>query len=1292
MAIGPVTFYDSFSRSGTNDWGSSDSGDTWNNESTNHDISSAGGYAYVYVPAGDSTRIVYVGAITDDQQTQEALFKVRWNTTNLTDHGPIVRRQDSNNYYYVRIQDYYHQVAINVMHDGTAIELNRATGVTLEKDTYYWVRFRSDTTNLYLKIWAETAAEPGSWTLTSGLYDGPSPPGGGDFGYYTKGTDTTYTVRLDTAYWYTLEDSEPNFPVTENFSRNVDKGWGRSDSGHQWEGWFASDPILQGVVKGDVFDSGYARYAAPDTATYYGMIGPSATDMEATGQFYVDSTSGSPEARLFVRGTLDTDSTPYVMDGYMARLIWGSTTFQVMRADDGSFTTLGSTVVLSETPTSGQIWNIKIQIIGTTIKAKAWRDGTSEPAFLITTSSSVYTSGRTVVGLRGGTGTVNHRVYQVTATNDPSAGTDTTFLTTGTLSTSSVTDDGFSITATYTNDTNDNSTCVIQYRRSGLSTWQDTTESTDRANHRFTATVTGLEPGELYEVRATYSDSNGTTGTNPKTTSVTTLLKGLDTGTVTLTPTMTEIGVVATYTNDSDDDSTATVEYRLTPAGSFSAPAAMTADHANKQFTANLTGLSPDSGYEVRVTYSDADELRGSNPLTVSTTTLGLAVQLDSINTVVSETSAIVTVEYSYDTNEDSELAVQYKSIREQLWSTVVPQAISADRANTRFRFLLTGLTPNLSYEIEATVSDPDGVVAGTSDTITATFTTDGAVADPDKRGKHYVFKIYDHLGNYKGTWPDAPEPEFSWHENGGVSDMTVVLPRTLAQLNEDRTIDFGYRVDVWALDGSSNGFGANLLLDNDMDLGSWTLGTSWEVEAGGGPDDSTALKFSSSSATSFETLSETIDLASVVPVVVQGIAKARGGKIRMDVLAYDSGDVLLESSDETAETIGNRWQNLIVEYTPPIGTAYIRVRLQNIGKGTMRFDKCKVYAKEVLIYRGRIETYAPRLSQQGENVRIEVLGLVSQLTDQYTRFLQYVTTQPTKDVNAGLPFSPPDDPSNMLKDIIDQAQAEDPLFDLYYTSDSIKLTGTTVEYTFRDQQLRTSFDKIRNLCPSGWHYYIEPDGKVWLRGPEHAVTHKLRLNVEVMEFENDKTVRNLKNYIHVKGRQDEDGTEADGFGSIAYITFDQASIDRYGLRVLKIRDANIKDPETAELVGEGRLEEYLEPEQRARAQIPDEKDLRYAGGSLRGYNIEAFRPGDFVQIKDPTSGANRYFWDQFEWDDGRWDSKTTKAIPDDVPIKTIQYHGTHVIIELSERQPSQIGEFAKLHRWLISQEADTSD
>jgi len=729
------------------------------------------------------------------------------------------------------------------------------------------------------------------------------------------------------------------------------------------------------------------------------------------------------------------------------------------------------------------------------------------------------------------------------------------------------------------------------------------------------------------------------------------------------------------------------------PSGSWVNHGNMSPNRAAKRFTGVASGLEADTVYEFRVTFSDT-VITGTNPVTTTAMTPGRSSALRMVGAITAPTSAVVSVTYDYDTNNNSYIEAQYKATTSSMWETLSYQKVRAYRGAKRFDLTLSNLVSSTTYEVRVTIVDPDGLMEGTPATLVGLFTTKGLVQAGTPQGKQYVWKIYDRKDRYLATIHDAPEPSYTLYENGGVTDLEFSLYRKFNEMQASKLIDFQHRIDIWAIAPYSDGMGPNLITDPDCDpaIRGWVTGqpasNHWGVNSsyvnGAGPDGSSALRIIAPDSRRWPTPSNPILVDEEVPLVVTCSAKATGSKLRLYVQSFNQNDQTIDTSDDIAETVGPDWQKLKIEYIPPVGTTYIRVIIENDSKGTMYADKFDVKAKEQLLYRGRIESFTPKIDENGETVSIQVLGLASLLSDDYIEHLQFVEVQPQEDVVANRKNYGAADPADMMKILIDEARRSNPMFTLYYTTESIKYTGNLMQYTFRDQQVRNCMDKIRTLCPAGWHYFIEPDGLVVLRGPDDAPTHTLRIGVEISKFEVEKSIRNLKNYIRVKGRQDEDKSEADGHGSISHISFDQQSIDRYGKRVLFIRDSQITDPETARLVADGRLDENNREEQRVVCDIPDEKQLKALTGSLKGYNIEAFRPGDNVSIIDPLAGPRFSYWDQFRWDDDPWDhTDVFRPIQDAVPIKTIKYKGNMIELELSEKPPSQVGDFSKLYQWM---------
>jgi hypothetical protein len=865
-------------------------------------------------------------------------------------------------------------------------------------------------------------------------------------------------------------------------------------------------------------------------------------------------------------------------------------------------------------------------------------------------------------------------------------------------------DTAMDLAVTWSGDSDsDNAVSLIRYKRADLDTWTTYGGTVTRGIGKHLFSITGLTSDTEYDVEVTMTDPDGIVGPNPIFGRLKTTAYGPTTTDITVTNlTTTSMTVHANFTGDDDVDSTGQIAYRIYGSGGVFTNATTTADYTNRRHTANISGLTQNTIYEIKATYTD-ENVYGTNPLLSVVQTAGDVVQLVSMSASELPTSIIITAQYAYDNNNNSSITLQYRSIYEAVWTTVPSHLISVNRTTKQFFVTISPLKPKSTYEFKVVISDPNGVLYGTSNTIQSFFTTTGGPLDQEREAKHYLWKVYDRDGNYITTWNDVSVPEFANHANGGVSDLSVTLPRDVVTLGTSYPdVQFQNRVDVWAIDPSSEGMGPNLIIDEDFEFGAWTLPSGATIDETGGPDGSKSLRISGTVggervySEHIRIVNRDAELSTKVPIVITAMVKARGNKLQVRIQEYDAdlneyGGV----SSILSESVGTSWQKLKGEYIPSREAHYIRVIFEvasSVG-GNIYVDKVSVRPKEMLIYRGFIEAYTPSISQDGQQIGVQVLGIVAQLSDDFIEFLQFVTVQPQGDIDLGNPNNGPADPSHMLRRVIDMANQQNPRFLLYYTEDSIKDTGTFVEYTFRNQQLRACFDKISALAPPNWHYYIEADGLVVFRGPEHGKLHKLRLGVEIMQFSVDRSIRNLKNFIHVKGRQDEDASEPDGHGSIHYIAQDPASIAKYGKRMMFIRDANLSDPETAIIVGDGRLEEYNREEQRGQAYVPDEKSISYAGGALRGYNIEEFRPGDTIIVYDPISPATATYWDQMVWNEDYWDSSNIfVGTEESVPIVNVQYGGDHVLLELSERQPSAVGDFGRLARWLQLQDNDKGE
>lgn len=565
-----------------------------------------------------------------------------------------------------------------------------------------------------------------------------------------------------------------------------------------------------------------------------------------------------------------------------------------------------------------------------------------------------------------------------------------------------------------------------------------------------------------------------------------------------------------------------------------------------------IDGILPDTTYDYEVEVTDPDGVEGkSDVLTVtrsgSVTTFGRQPLLAWTNPDTGQadhpievraemSTARVRIHYRWDTEDEVAFELSYRETGGK--TSTISRVYQNDSrrfrrdtstvSNKFWEARLIGLTPGVDYEVTVVVRHPLGTLDGVT-SYTRRFATRTANGPLDLRPKHYLFKVYSAEGRYLGTWPDVGEPKFSLNENGGVSDMTVKLPRPISDASTDATIALGNRVDVWVLDHTSDGIGRNLVLDTNFDLGAWATRTGWSIDPTGGIEDSACLRVNTSSRSNgalsdfidmvnptgeavtynvvvsvspiieqFQTklsaqkpdfkqisaalktrlsnifpqrflnqqevraslmpqinqitdpntglirvaadkdnfrLLDSVELSfqttdremlrrvqqlaetagclvnvdeqvnvTTVPYVLQFAAKATTGTITAQIEYYDivnpaTGSITSAVSEEAVSTQGTNWEVLKLVFTPPMGTRQMRIRFTGQGSPVVGVvDKVQVLPQELLIYRGKVETIKTAIDDKGENIELEIMGLVSQLTDVYIRFKQWVDVQPLKD------------------------------------------------------------------------------------------------------------------------------------------------------------------------------------------------------------------------------------------------------------------------------------------------------
>jgi hypothetical protein len=278
----------------------------------------------------------------------------------------------------------------------------------------------------------------------------------------------------------------------------------------------------------------------------------------------------------------------------------------------------------------------------------------------------------------------------------------------------------------YTEDYNGDNTYTIEYKLSSSGTWLDwgTNPKTHTASP-YTDTITGLTPGETYDIQMTYNDPDGVNGTNPQV--VTGILLAhyattAGTGTAVMGD-LTSIAVSMPYTDDDNGDNTYTVEYKLSSSETWLNWGTNPKAHIASPYTDTITGLTVDEIYDVRLTYNDADGVNGTNPRVVTGIVLTYDVDATYPGTATvvatSTTTFTITMPYEMDSNGNNNYTVLFKQHDASTWINWPgnPQPHSDSPYSTDG----WGVTPGESYDIQMTYNDVDGVNGPNPQTQTVT-------------------------------------------------------------------------------------------------------------------------------------------------------------------------------------------------------------------------------------------------------------------------------------------------------------------------------------------------------------------------------------------------------------------------------------------------------------------------------------------------------------------------------------------------------------------------------------------
>lgn len=179
--------------------------------------------------------------------------------------------------------------------------------------------------------------------------------------------------------------------VRDTFGRTTSNGWGTADSGQVWS-------TTGGVSADYLVSAGTGRHSLNVvTAPRLTTIG-SATDVDVITHVRSEKLANAAPILAMLVGRY-VDASNY----YYARLsfeVGAAINLQLYSVVAGSFTALTSATSTGLTHTSTGWYGMRLQVVGSTLRAKAWDTATAEPSDWLLTATDALVTGAGSFGMR----------------------------------------------------------------------------------------------------------------------------------------------------------------------------------------------------------------------------------------------------------------------------------------------------------------------------------------------------------------------------------------------------------------------------------------------------------------------------------------------------------------------------------------------------------------------------------------------------------------------------------------------------------------------------------------------------------------------------------------------------------------------------------------------------------------------------------------------------------------------------------------------------------------------------
>lgn len=185
-------------------------------------------------------------------------------------------------------------------------------------------------------------------------------------------------------------------------------------------------------------------------------------------------------------------------------------------------------------------------------------------------------------------------------------------------------------------------------------------------------------------------------------------------------------------------------------------------------------------------------------------------------------------------------------------------------------------------------------------------------------------------------------------------------------------------------------------------------------------------------------------------------------------------------------------------------------------------------------------------------------------------------------------------DPSNIMRAVVDFAASKGA--HIQYTADSIYDSGTLVSYTFNTNTITEAVNKVLELAPSDWYYYIDPaDNTLYFKPRPATPDHTFTLGRDIARFEIERDMEDLTNVAYFSGGGDP---------ALFIKQTDQTSLSAWRRGLIKLSDNRVTDTGSAETLAQGHIDRNNEPQYLATLVM-----------AAANYDIETIKPGQLAAL-----------------------------------------------------------------------------